>query len=162
MKSPSVTWKSVVLTFIAAVVFYVLAYSWMNKKQTGQGPWVVNFTTNFTGVPQLVIAQPALGISNVTVQFTGEQLPPSNGTGVVHFARPRQATPFGRVAYDDLMFQPGDVALECFGHIVEMVPAALGLNGVRSGWTNSAVYSLGLTNKLSADARKKLKGGYRP
>jgi hypothetical protein len=161
MKSRSVTWKSIVLTFVAAVIFYVLAYWWMNKQQTGKGPWQANFTTNSMGVPQLVIAQPTLGISNVTVQFAGEQLASSNGTGIVNFAKPKQSTPFGRVAYDDLMFQPGDVALDCFGHIVEMVPAALGLNGIRFGWTN-AVYSLQSTNKLSVEARKKLKGGYRP
>jgi hypothetical protein len=113
------------------------------------------------GVPQIVIAQPALGISNVTVQFSGEQLAVTNGTGVVAFAKPRQLTPFGRVVYDDLMFQPGDVAVDCFGHLVEMVPSALGLNGVRLGWTNDAVYSLNATNKLSAETRRKFKGGYR-
>lgn len=161
MKSQSVTWKSVVLTFIVAVVFYVLAYSWMSKRQTGKGPWQVSFTTNSSGVPAVTIAQPVLGISNVTIQFAGEQLTASNGTGVVHFAKPKQPTPFGRVAYDDLMFQPGAVALDCFGHVVELVPSVLGLNGVRFGWTNDVVYSLAATNKLSADARQKLKGGYR-
>ena len=161
MKSQSVTWKSVVVTFVLAVVFYMLAYSWMTKRQTGKGPWQVTFTTNSSGVPALIIAQPVLGISNVVIQFAGEQLAPSNGTGVVHFAKPRQPTPFGLVAYDDLMFQPGAVALDCFGHLVELVPSVLGLNGVRFGWTNDVVYSLAATNKLPAEARQKLKGGYR-
>ena len=161
MKSHSVTWKSVVLTFVLAVVFYALAYSWMSKRQTGKGPWQVNFTTNFAGLPAIIIAQPVLGISNVTIQFAGERLAASNGTGVVSFAKPKQPTPFGRVAYDDLMFQPGDVALDCFGHVIEMVPSALGLNGAPFGWTNNVAYSLEATNKLSAETRKKLKGGYR-
>jgi len=161
MKSQSVTWKSVVVTFVLAVVFYMLAYAWMTKRQTGKGPWQVSFMTNSAGVPALVIAQPVLRISNVVIQFAGEQLEASNGTGVVHFAKPRQPTPFGRVAYDDLMFQPGAVALDCFGHLVELVPSVLGLNGVRFGWTNNMVYSLEATNKLSAEARQKLKGGYR-
>jgi len=160
MKSRAPTWKTVVLTFVIALVFYLAAYSWLHKRQTGKGPWQVSFTTNSAGVPQIVIAQPVLGISNITVEFFGEQLTGTNGTGTVTFAKPRQPTPFGRVVYDDLMFQPGDVALDCFGHIVEMVPSALGLNSVRLGWTNNAFYSLTATNKLSAEARKKLKGGY--
>ena len=161
MKPHAVTWKSVLLTFVLAAAFYVLAYSWMSRRQTGKGPWLANFTTNSAGTPELIIAQPALGISNITVQFVGEQLAPTNHTAAVDFAKPRQRTPFGYVAYDDLMFQPGVVALDCFGHVVEMLPTALGLNGRRLGWSNDAVYPLAATNKLSADARKKLKGGYK-
>ena len=161
MKQRVTTWKSVAATFVAAGIFYALAYSFMMNRQRGKGPWQVNFTTNSAGVAQLVIAQPSLGISNVTVQFAGEKLAATNGTGRVAFDRPRQSTPFGYVAYDDLMFQPGAVALDCFGHVVEMIPRALGLNGVRFGWTNNATYLLSPTNKLSAEARKKLKGGYR-
>jgi len=161
MKQHAVTWKSIVLTFVIAVVFYALAYSWMNNRQTGKGPWQVSFSTNAAGTPQVIIAQPALGISNITIQFAGEELAATNTTGVVNFARPRQPTPFGRVAYDDLMFQPGAVALDCFGHVVEMFPAALGLNGTRVGWTNDVVHTLEATNKLSVEARQKLKGGYR-
>lgn len=161
MKSNLATWKSVVLTFVVAVIFYALAYAFMSKRQSGKGPWQVAFTTNSAGVPQVTIGQAALGISNVVVQFADERLAPANGTGTVAFASPRQPTPFGFLAYDDLMFQPGAVALDCFGHLVEMVPAALGLNGVRYGWTNDAVYALAPTNKLPAEARKKLKGGYR-
>ena len=161
MKSAIATWKSVAITFVLAAVFYVLAYSLINRRQVAKGPWQVNFVTNSAGVPQLIINQPALGISNVTVQFSGETLAPTNHTGSVAFATPRQSTPFGFVAYDDLMFQPGAVVVDCFGHLVEMLPSALGLNGERFNWTNGAAYSLSATNKLPAEARKKLKGGYR-
>src|ERR1041385_8441213 len=108
MKSRAPTLKAVAVTFVIALLFYLAAYSWLHKRQTGKGPWQVNFTTNSTGVLQLIIAQPALGISNVTIIFAGEQLASTNGIGTVAFARPRETTPFGRVAYDDLMFQPGD------------------------------------------------------
>src|SRR5215210_4600742 len=148
MKSRPITWKSVVLTFIAALVFHLGAYSWLNKRQTGKGPWQVEFATNATGVPQIVITQPSLGISNVIVQFGGEQIGGSNTTGTVSFAKPSKRTPFGRVAYDDLMFQPGIVALDCFGHLIELAPVVLGLNGEGLHWTNGAVYSLSPTNKL--------------
>jgi hypothetical protein len=161
MKSTVATWKSVVLTFVIAAIFYVLAYSFINRRQVVKGPWQVSFATNPAGVPQLIIGQPALGISNVTVQFTGEKLEPTNHTGAVAFTTPRQSTPFGSLVYDDLMFQPGAVALDCFGHLVEMLPSALGLNGQRFEWTNNAVYPLVSTDKLPAEARRKLKGGYR-
>lgn len=160
MKSAGVTWKSMALTFALCVGFYLLAWSWMSRRQTGRGPWQVTFGTNSTGVPQLVIAQSALGISNVTVRFEGEILG-TNGIGPVAFSKPRMAVPFGRVAYDDLMFQPGSVALDCFGHIVEMVPRDLGLNSQANPWHSGVEYRLWPTNKLSEEARKKLKGGYR-
>src|ERR1051325_3357335 len=105
MKSSIATWKSVVITFALAVIFYALAWSFMSRRQSGKGPWQVNFTTNSAGVPQLIIDQPALHISNVTVQLIGEKLGPTNSTGTVAFAVPRRPTPFGFVVYDDLMFQ---------------------------------------------------------
>lgn len=147
------------VTFVVAIVFYVVAYSWLSRRQTGKGPWQVTFATNAAGTPQVIISQPVLGISNVTVQFEGERLEPTNGIGTVSFSTPRKTTPFGYVAYDDLMFQPGVVALDCFGHVVEMAPVSLGLNGKRVGWTNQS-HSLSGSDRLSAEARRKLEGGY--
>jgi hypothetical protein len=161
MNSRGVTWKSVVLTFVLAVVFYLLAYNWMMKRQTGKGPWQVGFTTTSDGTPQISMNHSLLGITNVMVQFPGESLGPSNTTGSVSFAKPRLRTPFGRVAYDDLMFQPGVVVLDCFGHLIEMAPRTLGLNGQAVGWSNGVTHTLVATNKLSSEARKGLKGGYR-
>jgi len=161
MKSGGVTWKSVVLTFVVALIFYFAAYAWLSKRQTGKGPWRVAFSTNSAGVPRIMIEHSALGISNVAIQFNGEQLAPGNSTGLVAFAKPKQNIPFGVVAYDDLMFQPGVVAVDCFGHLIEMAPVALGLNGTRVHWTSDTTHSLSVTNKLSAEARKNLKGGYR-
>jgi hypothetical protein len=161
MKSPAVSWKSVALTFVGAVIFYALAWSWLNKWHTGKGPWEVKFSTNSAGVPQLVIAQPVLGLSNITVLFEGETLAATNGTGFIAFDKPKTATPFGRVIYDDLMSQPGSVAVDCFGHVVEMIPSALILNSISNGWRNDSIHSLFPTNKLPVEVRKKWKGGYR-
>ena len=162
MKPPATTWKSVVLTLVVAVVFYFfVAWPLMSRWQSGKGPWQVDFTTNPAGVPQLVIAQPSLGFSNITVRFDGEQLAATNQTGVVAFSRPRTPTPFGRVVYDDLMIQPGSVAVDCFGHVVEMIPRKLILNGTSNAWQNGAVYAVSPTNKLPPEVRQKWKGGYR-
>lgn len=160
MKSPGFTWKSFVMTFVVVTAFYLLAWSWMSKRQTGKGPWRVDFRTNATGIPHLIIAQPALGISNVTVRFEGEQLSPTNTVGTVAFLQPRMNTPFGRVVYDDLMFQPGIVTVDGFGHVIELAPRNLGLNGKAVPWRSGATYSLSPTNKVSAEERKQWKGGY--
>ena len=161
MKSRTATWKSVTLTFVLAGVFYLLAYSWLTRWQTNRGPWQAAFAASPDGVPQIILGQTALGISNIVLRFEGETLAASNHSGLVFFAKPKQPVPFGEVIYDDLMRQPGDIALDCFGHVVEMVPSGLGLNSRRFGWTNNATYSLWPTNKLSAAARAKFKGGYR-
>ena len=160
MKSPGVTWKSAALTFVIALIFYLLAWSWMTRWQTGQGPWQVTFGTNVAGGPLLVIRQDALGLSNVTVQFAGEALG-THRTGTVAFVKPQMPVPFGRLAYDDLMSQPGSVALDCFGHVIELLPRTLGLNGESKPWRSGDEFTLGPTNKLSAEARKKFKGGYK-
>ena len=160
MKPSGATWKSVILTFVLAIVFYVAAWAWISRRQTGKGPWRVDFMTNSAGTPQLIIAQPALGFSNIVIRFEGERLASSNGTGSVSFSQPRQGTPFGRVIYDDLMFQPGSVALDLFGHVVEMVPRSLVLNGKAVEWRSGSEHLLVETNKVSADVRKKWKGGY--
>ena len=160
MKSPGVSWKSAVLTFVVALVFYLLTWSWMTRWQTGQGPWEVTFGTNASGVPQLVVRQDALGLSNVTVRFLGESIG-TNGTGTVAFVKPKMPVPFGRLAYDDLMSQPGSVALDCFGHVIELLPRNLGLNGEAKPWRSGDEFTLGPTNKLSEEARKKFKGGYK-
>jgi hypothetical protein len=160
MKSSGVTWQSIVLTFVLCVGFYLLAWSWMSRRQTGQGPWQVAFGTNASGVPRLTLQQNALGLSNITILFTSETLG-TNGTGTVAFTQPQMRVPFGRVAYDDLMFQPGSVALDCFGHLIELLPRNLGLNGEAKAWHSGDEFTLWPTNKLSAEARKKLKGGYK-
>jgi hypothetical protein len=155
------TLKSIAVTFVVAGVFYLIAWKWISQRQTGKGPWQVQFTTNTVGTPQIVINQPALGISNVTVRFEQETLAATNKTGLVLFLKPRMATPFGRVAYDDLMFQPGSVAIDAFGHVVEMLPRTLGLNANPTDWRSGAEFVLYPTNKVPEAERKKWKGGYR-
>ena len=160
MNSSGVTWKSAALTFAVALIFYLLAWSWMTRWQTGQGPWQAAFGTNAAGVPQLIIRQDALGLSNITVRFAGESVG-TNAVGPVAFLKPKLPVPFGRVAYDDLMSQPGSVALDCFGHLIELLPSKLGLNGEAKPWRSGDEFTLWPTNKLSEEARKKFKGGYK-
>lgn len=161
MKPPAVNWKSITLTFVLSVFFYFLAYGWISRWQTGRGPWQVEFTTNQVGVAQIIITQPALGFSNITVRFEGETLAPTNHTGLVLFSKPRQPTPFGELIYDDLMQQPGVITLDLFGHEVELLPKYLILNRQPVNWTNGAVITLAATNKIPPGTPRPAKGGYR-
>ena len=98
---------SISITFVAALVFYLIAYTWLTRKQTAQGPWQVLFTNDAAGMPELVIQQTNRGLSNIHVRFVGETLSPTQKTGFVEFAKPQTPTPFGQLIYDDLMFMPG-------------------------------------------------------
>lgn len=162
MKSARPTAASIAITFGIAIVFYIAAYQWLSRRQLGKGPWEVLFTNDTARAPLLVVHQGQLGISNVAVRFVGEELSQTNTTGVVRFTKPKMPLPYGRVAYDDLMFLPGDVTIDVFGHLVEILPRHMILNGSAVQWTNGSVHFLWATNKLSEDARRRLKGGYRP
>jgi hypothetical protein len=155
------TFLSITITFTAALVFYLIAYSWLTRRQTSHGPWQVWFTNDSAGVPELVIQQTNRALSNVHVRFAGETLGATQQNGFVEFTKPQKPTPFGKVIYDDLMFLPGTVTLDCFGHEVELLPRTLVLDRKAVGWTNNAMHTLDATMKLTPEERKKVKGGYR-
>jgi hypothetical protein len=129
---------------VLTVVGYVAFYACDARLRSRHGPWAVTFGTNPAGTPTLRIDQPSLGISGVEVRFPGESLPP--GTPplpvTVRFETPTQAVPFGKTAFDDLMYLPGTVVLHCFGHEVQLVPRQLYLNRAAADWTPDTVHDL--------------------
>lgn len=161
MKSARVTFLSIALTFVAATIFYFAAYTWLTRKQTGKGPWEVTFTNDVAGVPELIIRQANLGVSNVHVRLLGEKLSKTQQTATVEFLKPQQAVPFGQLLYDDLMFLPGTVTLDVFGHEVELLPRVLVLNRKPVPWASNSTNDLAPSAKLPAEARKQIKGGYK-
>ena len=146
---------------MAALAFYFIAYSWLTRKQTAQGAWQVLFTNDVAGVPELVIQQTNRGISNLHVRFVDEKLSPTQKTGMVEFRNPQMPAPFGVVIYDDLMFLPGTVTLDCFGHEVELLPRTLVLNRKPVAWASNTTNELKAAMKLPPEERRKVKGGYR-
>ena len=77
MKSGRPTYLSIAITFVIALAFYFIAYNWLTRRQTARGPWQVVFTNTTSGVPELLLTPPQLGLSNVHVQFVGETIPPT-------------------------------------------------------------------------------------
>jgi hypothetical protein len=125
-----------------AVALYVVCWLVDAHLRTRRGPWEVTFTRESDGEPAIVIAEPRLGISGVRIVFAGESVAATNATATVRFDRPRPELPFGRVLYDDLMYQPGAVTFDLFGHEIELLPTRLGVNRSARAWNSGEVLRL--------------------
>jgi hypothetical protein len=135
---------------LAALIGYFLLYAADSHLRTRRGPWEVTFLAESDGTPALRIAQTALGLSNIVVRFPGEHVDSSSNPlpRRIRFEQPMTPVPFGRVAFDDLMYQPGTVVLHCFGHEVQMLPRALFLDRIEHPWIDGRVFELKPEGKL--------------
>ncbi len=130
------------IAFACAVALYIVFWTVDSHLRTRRGPWEVAFERETNGEPSIVIAEPRLGIADVKLIFAGETLAPTNTTGIVRFDRPRPPLPFGKVIYDDLMYLPGAVTFDLFGHEIELLPTRLGVNRQSRPWKAGEVIRL--------------------
>ncbi len=122
--------------FLGALVLYGVVYYWIEHRRTAKGPWTVTFTQESSGVPQLIVQQPKLGISNVQIRFLGAGAL-TNATQSLRFDSPRAvpyAVPFGTCVYEDLTFLPGSVVFQMFGHQIELLPRVLIIDQREDSW----------------------------
>lgn len=148
---PHRSWRIFAIPAFLALFGYLALYSCDARMRSRYGPWEVEFRQAPDGIPAIRISQPGLGIREVEVRFAGERLAPESTNGlpvVVRFEGPLSTVPFGRTAFDDLMYLPGTVVLHCFGHEVQMVPRTLYLNRRGFSWTNEIRYDLQPAAKL--------------
>src|SRR4051812_42014687 len=128
MKSDGI-WKPIVITFAAALVLYVVAYSSIERRRNVKGPWAVNFARTVSGTPELVINQATLGITNVQIVFPGGKVSDTNFSAAYFLAlRPRPVpfdVPFGKCLFMDTTFLPGTIVFDCFGHEIQLIPRVL-------------------------------------
>lgn len=143
----TITLKSVLITFIVTVVFYLCAYNGLQYLQTRRGPWEATFATDDAGHPAITLDQPKLNISSVELLFLGETVDRTNLSERVFFDKPRKPAPFGTVIYDDLMFLPGVVTLDVFGHEIEFLPRTLIINKKEYPWNSDTTIELSASNK---------------
>jgi len=134
--------KHLGIAFVIALVLYVVLWSFDSNLRTRRTPWEVAFERATNGEPAIAITPPAPGGANVRIVFAGETLPATNTLATVRFDRPRPPIPFGTVVYDDLMFFPGAVTMDLFGHEIELLPTRLGLNRKERPWTPGEVVRL--------------------
>ena len=114
----------------------------------------VIFATDPTGVPSLTIRQPALGIREVQLIFTGEQR--TNVGSLTHLLldRPLVPLPFGKRIAEDLTFLPGTEAIDLFGHEIEFAPRTLVINRKEVAWQSNQVIRLTPAEKLPPEQLK--------
>ena len=125
-----------VIAFVIALVLYIISYGTIQHLRTRKGPWQITFTNN-AGIPAIIINQPSLALSNVTLLFPAQQLPPATNQTVPEFRDPRP-TPFnagfGRCVFEDLTFLPGTVTLQAYKHEIELLPRVLLIDQKETPW----------------------------
>jgi hypothetical protein len=134
--------KHFVLAFIFALIFYIVAYSGCEHRRTRNGPWLVTFTNQF-GAPALVINEPQLNISNVTIAFPGQSAPFTNQT--VRFDPPQEVPfplPFGCCIFEDTTFQPGTIVISNISHEIQLMPRTLTLDRREHSWQSGDIITL--------------------
>jgi hypothetical protein len=130
--------------FVATLFAYVTLYGACELKRRKAGPWNVTYALGSNGVPELRIEHPRLlGPKPVTVTFPGEKPDRTDLPITAVFTRPiTNAMPFGPVIFVDSTVLPGTVTLNCFGHVVEIVPRTLFLDLKEVAWVPGTNISL--------------------
>src|SRR5690348_6116064 len=105
------TLKLFLTAFVIAVFAYVTFFSCDAFLRTRKGPWLVTFESDPGGTPTIIINEPRVGVTNVKIIFAGEKLVNPLAATNVALNAPRKPVPFGKVIFDDLMYQPGNVTL---------------------------------------------------
>lgn len=133
---PDSIWKQALAMLGVCAVLYFGGFWAMQHWRARRGPWEVTFQTTGEGVPQLTLAAPGLGVSNVQVVFPGTNLPALKAPVLVRFDDPARgaAVPFGRVKFLDTTFLPGTVTFELFGHEIELLPRTLIVDKQEHPW----------------------------
>jgi len=146
--------KILLLSFIFAVVIYLPAFGLMQGCRTSKGPWHVEFSTDATGTPALLIEQAKLNVSKRIV-FADQKI---SQTGLSHqlvFDDPTKTNaPFGEIVFQDLTFLPGTVTFNFFGHEVELLPRVLIVDKQEHVWKNSEALSVTGEGKYKPLPRK--------
>ena len=146
--------KAVATAFLVTLVVYFVAFGSIEHLRTHKGPWKVTFTHDNTGAPAIVINEPKLNISNVTIDFPREETSATNST--LDFARPKQVpfeVPFGQCIFMDTTFQPGTVVFNFFGHEIQLIPRVLTIDKKEYPWQSGTTFAL--TNGVSVKSAAK-------
>jgi hypothetical protein len=144
---PEGVFKTFIVPLLGAVLVYFVTFGVIQHFRDTKGPWQVTFQTDAAGRPSLQIAQSSLQLSNITIKFIGEQIGQSNLNEMVLFDSPKTNVPFGRVIFFDTTFLPGTMTFDLFGHEIELLPRALGVNRKAVQWQS------GLTIELAAEQK---------
>lgn len=147
--------------FIGTLFLYITFYGGCMAYRHKGGPWAITQDKLPDGTPIVKIEHHRI-LSNapVILHFPGEVAPArfTNHPLLRIYSQPNTNTlPYGPVVFLDTTFLPGNVTLDVFGHLVEMVPRTLYIDGKEVGWNPGTNITLSPTNKLPTDVRPKWK-----
>ena len=143
--------KLVLIPLAMAVAIYFLGYWGIESSRHKNDPWKITFLSHSNDLPAIVINQNSLGVSNVTVVLSGEQVAEDFQQTNVVFDRALNTpfpVPYGKVIFQDLTFLPGTVTLDLQGHGIELLPRTLILNTNQVSWKPGSVHVLEPEQKL--------------
>jgi len=151
--------KHALVAFGIALLVYVFSYTAIEHRRTGKGPWMVTFTNDDARVSAILINQPALGITNVQIAFPGESNAVTEGGRTLQFGEARPVpfgVPFGKCVFLDTTFLPGTVALDLFGHEIQLLPRALTIDKAERPWRSGETVAVSHTESRDPHARPHL------
>ena len=151
--NPKSIWKQIALLGVVVIVGYFVVFNWVERRRFVKGPWKLTFSQT-NGSPMLLINQTTLGISNVTLVFSGVPVT-TNTSETVAFGQGRAVPfdlPFGKCVFLDPLFLPGTAVCEVFGHQIQVMPRVLTIDGVERPWSSGEAISL--TNKTVSQTQR--------
>ena len=113
--NPPDSLKHFAYAFLIALVGYVAFYAGDAYLRQRHGPWRVRFTSDSSGNPTLIVADPQLKIADIRIVLVGERAALPNAPVEVVFDRPLLPLPFGKRVFEELMWLPGTLTLDLFG-----------------------------------------------
>lgn len=153
--------KGFVALFFATLFLYITVYGGCMAYRRRGGPWAVTQDKLPDGTPVMKIEHHViLSGGPVTLTFPGESAPTrfTNAPYQRIFSQPNtNIFPYGPVEFLDTTFLPGSVAMDVFGHVVEIVPRTLYLDGRELGWVPGTNIVVPATGKIPQDERPKRK-----
>ncbi len=153
MKSDNLL-RHLVVPLAMAVVIYVIFYTWIEHRRTRKGPWEVTFTNDASGAPALVINQPGLAITNLQITFPGET---AHTNTTLSFRTPQDVPwdlPYGKCVGMDTTFLPGMIAIDLFGHEIQLIPRVLTIDQKEMPWVSNQTIPVAGTNAVAAHSTK--------
>ena len=145
--------------FFAVLFLYITAFGGCTLVRQRGGPWVVTEDKMPDGTPVVRLEHHKLLMGGaVTLTFPGEHAPVrfTNAPYMRIFRDPNtNDLPYGPVEFADVTFLPGTIAFDAFGHLVELVPRTLYLDGHEVPWTVGTNLMVRPEDKLPVERRPK-------
>ncbi len=129
--------KAILLVGLVSVIGYFPLFHWIERQRTIKGPWTVDFA-DAGGKASLVINQPKLGITNITLVVPSITAGTNGGRRIefsVASPVPYQI-PYGRCVFQDTIFLPGTIVVEIGGHEIQLLPRVLTIDKQERAWRN--------------------------